>query len=101
MTDIVLLIEPRHEISKIVVCATSKGSDTHTRSLIRDDYSMNTKLFTKHNLEPLSLKGGCIGSSESTLDKVPHRWKSHVTAQNWQFEMFKRGEDNENDTLLV
>ena len=31
------VIELRHEISKIVVCATSKGSDqpAHTRSLIR------------------------------------------------------------------
>ena len=32
-----LMIEPRHEISNNVVCATSKGSDqpTHMRSLIR------------------------------------------------------------------
>ena len=31
------IIEPRHEISNNVVCATSKGSDqpAHTRSLIR------------------------------------------------------------------
>ena len=31
------LIEPQHEISNSVVCATSKGSDqpAHTRSLIR------------------------------------------------------------------
>ena len=27
------------------------------------------------------LKGGCIGSSESTLVKMPHCWKSHVAAQ--------------------
>ena len=27
------------------------------------------------------LKGGCTGSSESTLVKMPHCWKSHVTAQ--------------------
>ena len=44
------------------------------------EYSMNTKLLKKHNLEPLSLKGGCRGSSESTLDKMPHCWKSRVTA---------------------
>ena len=37
---------------------------------------MNTKLLTKHNLEPLRLKGGYRGSSESTLDKMPHCWKS-------------------------
>ena len=27
------------------------------------------------------LKGGCIGSSESTHVKMPHCWKSRVTAQ--------------------
>ena len=26
------------------------------------------------------LKGGCTGLSESTLVKIPHCWKSHVTA---------------------
>ena len=26
-------------------------------------------------------KGGCTGSSESTLVKMSHCWKSHVTAQ--------------------
>ena len=33
----IITIEPRHEISNNVVCATSKGSDqpAHTRSLIR------------------------------------------------------------------
>ena len=39
------------------------------------------KLLTKHYLEFLSLKGGCTGSSESTLVKMSHCWKSHVTAQ--------------------
>ena len=29
----------------------------------------------------LSLKGDCIGSSESTLVKMAHCWKSHVVAQ--------------------
>ena len=41
---------------------------------------MNIKLLTEHHLEFLSLKGGCTGSSESTLVKMPHSWKSHVTA---------------------
>ena len=41
---------------------------------------MSVKLLTEHNLEFLSLKGGCTGSSESTLVKMPHCWKSHVTA---------------------
>ena len=42
---------------------------------------MIVKLMTEHHLEFLSLKGGCIGSSESTYVKIPHCWKSHVTAQ--------------------
>ena len=42
---------------------------------------MSAKLLTEHHLEVLSLKGGCRGSSESTLLKIPHCWKSHVMAQ--------------------
>ena len=42
---------------------------------------MSVKLLTEHPLEFLCLKGGCIGSSESTLVKIPHCWKSHVPAQ--------------------
>ena len=41
---------------------------------------MSVKLLTEHDLEFLSLKGGCTGSSESTLVKMPHCWKSHVKA---------------------
>ena len=41
---------------------------------------MSVKLLTEHNLEFLSLKGGCTGLSESTLVKMPHSWKSHVAA---------------------
>ena len=41
---------------------------------------MLVKLLTEHHLEFLSLKGGCRGSSDSTLVKIPHGWKSHVTA---------------------
>ena len=44
------------------------------------EYSMSAKLLTEHHLEFLRLKGGCTGSSESTLVKMPHCWKSHVTA---------------------
>ena len=35
---------------------------------------MTVKLLTKHHLRFLSLKGGCIGSSESTLVKMPRCW---------------------------
>ena len=41
---------------------------------------MTVKLLTEQQLEFLSLKGCCTGSSESTLVKTPHGWKSHVTA---------------------
>ena len=41
---------------------------------------MIVKLLTEHHLEFLSLRGGYGGSSESTLVKMPHGWKSHVTA---------------------
>ena len=43
---------------------------------------MNIKPLTVHNLELLSLKGGCSGSSESIHVKMPYCWKSHVTAQS-------------------
>ena len=36
---------------------------------------MRFKLLTEHHL-----KGGCTGSSESTLVKMPRCWKSHVGA---------------------
>ena len=42
---------------------------------------MSVKLLTELHLEFLSLKGGCTGSSESPLVKMPHRWKSLVAAQ--------------------
>ena len=42
---------------------------------------MIVKLLTEHRLEFLSLKGGYRGSSEFTLVKMPHCWKSRVMAQ--------------------
>ena len=41
---------------------------------------MTVKLLIEHHLGFLSLKGGCTGSSESILVKIPHCWKLHVTA---------------------
>ena len=41
---------------------------------------MSVMLLIEHHLEFLSLKGGCTGSSESTLVKMPHCLKSHVVA---------------------
>ena len=41
---------------------------------------MIVKLLTEHHLEFLSLKGGCRGSSKSTLVKMSNCWKSHALA---------------------
>ena len=45
---------------------------------------MIVKLLTEHHLEFLSIKRGCRGSSESTLVKMPHYWKSHTSAHLFQ-----------------
>ena len=45
---------------------------------------MSDKLLTEHHLEFLNFKGGCTGSSESTHVKMPHCWKSGVTAQIYE-----------------
>ena len=47
---------------------------------------MTVKLLTEQHLEFLSLKEGCTGSSESTRIKMPHCWKSLVTAQMASFK---------------
>ena len=60
-------------------CAYAQSDQSLCLSL---EYSMSVKLRTEHHLEFLSLKGGCTGSSESTLMKMPHCWKSHVTARS-------------------
>ena len=81
------IIEPVHEISNNVVCATSKASDqpAHTHSLNRAFASrlsnLIVKLLTEHHLECLSLKGCGTGSSESTHVRMPYCWKSHTLAQ--------------------
>ena len=59
-------------------CAYAQSDQSLSLSL---DYFMTVKLLTEHHLKSLGLKGGCTGSSESTLVKMPHCWKSHVTAQ--------------------
>ena len=78
--------EPRHENLNNVVCPTSKGSDqpAHMRTLIRAfASSLNTLWLLSYWPNPFGvskLRGGCTGSSESTFVKMPHCWKSHVTA---------------------
>ena len=44
------------------------------------EYFMTVKLLTERHLEFLSFKGCIKDWSESTLVKMPHCWKSHVTA---------------------
>ena len=41
---------------------------------------MIVKLLTEHNLEFLTLREGCTGSSEPSHVKMPHCWKSHALA---------------------
>ena len=41
---------------------------------------MTLRLQTEHHFGFLSLKGGCTDSSESTLIRMMHRWKSHAEA---------------------
>ena len=53
---------------------------------------MIVKLLTEHHLECLSFKGGCRGSSESTLAKMSNCWKSRALTQMYiqiYFEYFK------------
>ena len=59
-------------------CAYTQPDQSLCLSL---EFSMGVMLLTEHLLEVLSLKGGYTGCSESTLVKMPHCWKSHVTAQ--------------------
>ena len=53
---------------------------------------MSNKLLTEHGLELLSLKVGYTGSSESTLVKMPHCWKSRAMAQNYMSMILFHGQ---------
>ena len=58
-------------------CAYAQSDQSLCLSL---EYSMSGKLLTEQHLEFLSIKVGWTGSSESTLVKMPHCWRSHVAA---------------------
>ena len=49
---------------------------------------MSVKLLTENQFGFLSLKGDCTGSSESTVVKMPHCWKSHVVAHIWAATLY-------------
>ena len=55
---------------------------------------MIVKLLTEHHLEFPSLKGGCRGSSESTLVEMSNCWKSHATAQLYLFNFMDKLEEH-------
>ena len=84
--------EPQHEFPTMWYvrpkslrspCAYAQSDQSLWLSL---EKFMSVKLPTEHHLEFLSLKGGCTGSSESTLVKIQHCRKSHVTAKMyWPF----------------
>ena len=59
-------------------CAYAQSDQSLCLSL---EYSMTVKLLSAQHLEFLRFKGGCIGSYESTLVKMPHSWKSDVAVQ--------------------
>ena len=70
-----------------LISVTSKSSDqpVHQHSLTRAFASSlniltTVMLLTEQHLEFLSLTRDCIGLSESIYVKMPHCWKSHVTA---------------------
>ena len=50
---------------------------------------MIVKQHTENHLEFLGLKGSCRGSFESTHIKMPHCWKSHVTAHFYHASVSK------------
>ena len=58
-------------------CAYAQSDQSLCLSL---EYFMTVKLLSEHHLVFLSVKVGCTCSSESSLVKIPHCWKSHVEA---------------------
>ena len=65
-------------------CASAQSDQSLWMSL---EYSISVNLLIKHHLEFLTLQGGCTGSSESILVKIPHCWKSHVEAHICTFRL--------------
>ena len=81
--DSPFIYEPLNEISNNVVCSTSKTlrsacayAQSYQSICYSLDNSMIVKLLIEHHLVFLSLKGGCRGSSESTLVEMSNYWKS-------------------------
>ena len=63
---------------------------------------MIVKLLTEHHLEFLSLKGGCLGSSESTHVKMPQIvLEISYTGSLLFFNVFTKVEQKQNKTPLA
>ena len=60
-------------------CACAQSDQSLCSSF---EYSMSVKLLSEHHWEFLSFKGVCTCSSEYTLVKMSHCWKSHATVLN-------------------
>ena len=60
---------------------------------------MNVKLLTEHNLEFLILKADYTCSAESALVKMPHCWKSRVTAHILADMLFQEREHVKQELL--
>ena len=94
-------------ISNNVVCATSslRSACAYSQSdlslCLSLDYFMIVKLLTEQHSEFLSLTGGCTGSSESTLIKIPHCWKSHVVAQLLLYRIVHQNTKGSSPPLLT
>ena len=81
--------ELRHEISNNMYVVLGQQRLRPACAYVQTDqticylleYSINVKLLTEQHFEFLSLKEGCACSSESTLVKIPHCWKSRMVAQ--------------------
>ena len=70
-----------YNIIYIEVTLLSQGNNECSKM---DPHSLHISYHCSIRGQPcefLSLKGGCTGSSETTLVKMPHSWKSHVRAQ--------------------
>ena len=70
-------------------CAYGQSDQSLCKSI---EYSKSVKLLTEHDLEFLSLKGGCTGSSEPTL---VHLSKYHIVGNlmSWLILYSVRSED--------
>ena len=60
---------------------------------------MTVKLLIEQHLELLSLTGGCTGSPESTLVKMPHCWKAQMYIHTDTYYIVKVREDLNCDVI--